>query len=79
MLNVIVTFLIIIFLMVLPLVMVLRAMTSESTRSHLTALILHDLITGIWKMCGRLVIGALRLAWRGLVLMTSSLSRFFRP
>lgn len=79
MLNVIGTFSIVIFLMGLPLVVMFRMATSERTRSHLSALLLHDIIIWGWRTCGRLIVGILRLVWKGVTLILSAFTHLLRP
>lgn len=79
MFDAVILFLVLTFFMMLPLWVAFRWFTSQDTRSHLWALILHDLITWIWSVAGRLVVGALRLVPRGVTILASVLAKVFRP
>jgi len=79
MLNVIVTYMVMVILLLLPFVVVLQTLTSERTRSHLWALLLHDIIKWCLKMSIHLIVGVFRLVWKMIALIISEFMRLFRP
>jgi hypothetical protein len=72
MLEITVTFLILIVLMVLPFWIFYRMAVSQETRSHLNALLLHDIIRGLVK-------GMLGVIRSTIVLLVTGVKKLFGP
>jgi len=79
MLEVIVTYLILIALLLFPFWVLYRMVVSPETRSHLNAYLLHDIIKHGLKTCGRLVAGAFRLVGRVAHFLISGVRKLLRP
>jgi len=77
MLEITVTFLILIALLPFPLWVYYRMTVSKETRSHLNALLLHDIIRIVLRAIGKLITGALRLIRRIFASMATSIRSLF--
>jgi hypothetical protein len=75
MLEILVTFFILIVLMLSPLWMYYRMTVSKETRSHLNALLLHDIIKITLKALGSFIAAVLRLIAKTFALAISGIKR----
>lgn len=79
MLEVIVTYLILIALLLFPFWVLYRMVVSRETRSHLNALLLHDIIKGGLRTFGRLLTGTFRLVGWVAHFLVTEIRRLLRP
>jgi hypothetical protein len=75
MLEILVTFFILIVFMLSPLWMYYRMTVSKETRSHLNALLLHDIIKITLKALGSFIAAVLRLIAKTFALAISGIKR----
>lgn len=75
MLEIIATFLILIAILLFPFWVYYRLSVSRETRSHLNALLLHDIIRSGFRAIGRLITGTIRLVRKFISFLTAGIRK----